>query len=183
LKAKDMTLCAFFAAITAICSLISVPIGISAVPFSLGIIGVMLSGSLLKPLPALISQLIYLLLGIIGLPVFSQFQAGFSVIAGHTGGYLAAYPVMALVIALLLKSKKSRKYITVFFPMLVSLIICYLIGCVWLAFSTGITFQAALISGAVPFIIPDIIKTVLAALLSVAVYKALRKNPGSFVNH
>ena len=73
MKVKGMMLSALFAAVTAVLAQISVPIPVSAVPFSLGIVGVFLSGALLGRKEALISQLIYILLGAVGLPVFSQF--------------------------------------------------------------------------------------------------------------
>ena len=175
MKVKGMILAALFAAVTAVLAQISVPVPVSAVPFSLGIVGVYLSGALLAPKEALISQLIYILLGVVGLPVFSQFRGGFSVLAGPTGGYLFVYPVMALIISAICAKAKKRSFPVLLVSMLPALAVCYTAGSLWLAFISGITVPAAFAAGALPFIIPDIVKIILSSLLAAALYRALRK--------
>ena len=175
MKVKGMMLSALFAAVTAVLAQISVPIPVSAVPFSLGIVGVFLSGALLGRKEALISQLIYILLGAVGLPVFSQFRGGFSVLAGPTGGYLFVYPVMALLISAICVKAKKRSFPVLVVSMLPALALCYVAGSLWLAFMSGITIPAAFAAGALPFIVPDCIKIVLSSLLAAALYKALKK--------
>ena len=110
MKVRGMVLAALFAAVTAVLAQISIPIAVSAVPFSLGIVGVFLSGALLGKKEAFFAQLVYILLGLVGLPVFSQFRGGFSVLAGPTGGYLFVYPLMAFVIAAICDRAKKRSF-------------------------------------------------------------------------
>lgn len=176
MKIKNMVLAAFFAGITAVCSQIAIPTGISAVPFSLGIIGVFLSGTLLTKKTALCSQIVYLLMGIVGLPVFSQFRGGFSVLAGPTGGYLFVYPVMAFIISYLCSKAKKRSFMIMLLSMFPALACLYAMGSAWLAFTSGISFAEAFAIGALPFIIPDIIKIILSAFLSFLLQRALKRH-------
>ena len=98
---RELTLAALFVAVTAVLSQIVIPMPL--VPFNLAVLAVFLCGSLLPKGAALLSQLCYLLLGAIGVPVYAQFSAGPSVLFGVTGGYLVAYPVMAWLVALLIE--------------------------------------------------------------------------------
>ena len=175
MKIKKMVLAAFFAAVTAICSQIAIPTGISAVPFSLSIVGVLLSGAMLTPKTALCSQIVYLCMGIVGLPVFSQMRGGFSVLAGPTGGYLFVYPLMAFIIALLCSKAKKRSFIIMLLSMFPALACLYTAGSAWLAFVSDISFGAAFSVGALPFIIPDIIKIILSSFLASLLSKLLGK--------
>ena len=161
LTVRGMILAALFAALAAVLSQISFPIGISPVPFSLGICAVFLTGALLDKKYALIALLVYLLLGAVGLPVFSQFRGGFSVLAGPTGGYLFSYPVSAFLIGLLCDLMKKRNVFTLIVSMLAALAVCYAVGTLWLSFVSQITFMEALAAGVIPFVITDIVKVVL----------------------
>ena len=175
LTVRGMILAALFAALAAVLSQISFPIGISPVPFSLGICAVFLTGALLDKKYALIALLVYLLLGAVGLPVFSQFRGGFSVLAGPTGGYLFSYPVSAFLIGLLCDLMKKRNLFTLIVSMLAALAVCYAVGTLWLSFVSQITFMEALAAGDIPFVIPDIVKVVLCSVLATILLHATRK--------
>ena len=82
MKIRSITLVAMFAAVTAVCSQISIPIPFSQVPFSMGIFAVLLTGALLPKYQALAAQLVYLLIGAVGIPVYAQFTGGLSILAG-----------------------------------------------------------------------------------------------------
>ncbi|MEI6100601.1 MAG: biotin transporter BioY [Eubacteriales bacterium] len=175
MKTRDLIVTAFFAALTVIFSAISLPIPLSPVPFSLAIVAIFLAGALLPKNQAALAQIVYILLGVIGLPVFSKMQGGLGVIAGPTGGYIIAYPIMAYIIALIIEKARKRIFLAYFLSMICALALCYMLGTLWLSVETHLTFSAALAAGVIPFIIPDIIKAVLSSLLAVALYRVLAK--------
>src|SRR5262245_50987445 len=113
------------------------------------------------------SQVVYLALGIAGLPVFAAspvLPQGAARLIGPTGGYLMAYPVAAFVAGWLAERGFDRRYLTAFVAMVAGLIVVYTGGVSWLAAlnPTG-GVSAALTAGLVPFIIPDFIKLLIAA--------------------
>ncbi len=169
---RSMALCALFAAVTAVLSQIAIPIG--PVPISLATLAVFLSGGLLGARDGTISQLIYVLLGIVGVPVFAGFSGGLSRIAGPTGGYIIGYIFMALVIGLIVPhcGNKLRYIIPVF---VLGLLICYAFGTVWYIVLTHTGIGAAMMTCVVPFLPGDAVKIVLSAVLTVKLSRGIRK--------
>lgn len=98
-------------AFTAICAVISVPLPFSPVPVSLATLAVLICGGLIGPKCGSLSQIVYLLLGAIGVPIFHNFTGGMGILLGPTGGFLFGYIFMAFVFGLLaeivLKSKRT----------------------------------------------------------------------------
>ena len=172
--ALEVTVCAMFTAITAVLSQIAIPIG--PVPISCSLIAVYLSGLLLSPKLAVISQLVYLLLGAVGVPVFANFGAGIAKLAGPTGGYLAVYPVLALILSLFMlvydkRVKQEKTWIRVAFLasiLVLSLAVCYLTGTLWFCLYSGSTVAKALSLTVIPFIAGDIVKIVLCIILTLS---------------
>ena len=157
MKIKDLVLIAIFTSIICVMSLISIP---TTVPFTLQTLAVFLCMFMLKPVDSLISVLLYIVIGIIGIPVFSRFQSGVGVIAGPTGGYILGFILMTLV-PLVIKNKIASG--------IVGLLICYLFGSIWfLLFNqSNITSLWKVLTICVfPFIIPDGIKLALAYILA-----------------
>ena len=156
MKVKDLVYIAIFTSIICAMSLISIP---TTVPFTLQTLGVFLCVYMLKPTDALISVSLYVLLGAIGLPVFSNFRSGFGVLVGPTGGYIFAFILMP-VFGYFIKNKTIT--------CIVGLIVCYFIGSLWFLFfnTSGITSIWKILTICVlPFIIPDILKMLLAYFL------------------
>lgn len=178
---RAAVLCGLFAAFTAVFSQISLPIG--PVPISCSLIAVYLAGLFLPVKTAALSQLVYLLLGIIGVPVFAGFQSGAARLAGPTGGYLLVYPVMALILSLAMviyDKKLARKSLAaraayIVSAMLVSLIVCYAAGTAWFTVFSGSSFQKALSLTVVPFIAGDIAKIVLCTVVTISARERLKK--------
>src|SRR5215204_6140633 len=100
LNVAMMTRAALMAAVTAVAAQIAIPLPFSPVPFTLQVLGVILSGLLLGPRYGALAQAIYLLIGAVGVPVFAQFRGGLGVLLGPTGGYLLSYPIAAAVAGL-----------------------------------------------------------------------------------
>ena len=180
-KIKNLILCGIFAAITSLIAPISIPLG--PIPISLGLFAVMLTGTLLKPIPAAISQIIYLLIGSLGLPVFTGFIGGIQKLAGPTGGYLAVYPIMAFVISYLMSvydkhfSSKGNlfKAIWIMTSQIIALVICYAAGCAWFMLLSGTTAKYAASVTIVPFIAFDILKTVCVTIITLSIRHRLNK--------
>ncbi len=156
-RAKRVAFIALFTVLTAVGAQISIPLG--AVPITLQMLFVFLTGLLLEPLDALLSLVLYLLMGAIGLPVFANFSGGLSHLFGPTAGYLYAFPISAFVIAFL--RKKVNSYISG----IVGLVIVYLLG--WFVLGYKIhSFQKAFLVGVAPFILVDAVKMIVAVVIS-----------------
>ena len=158
-KTYDIVYIAVFAVIMAICSWISIP---AAVPFTLQTFGVFVAVGVLGGKRGTLSILVFILLGAIGVPVFAGFSGGIGVLAGTTGGYIIGFLFSALVMWAMekLPGKKS-----------VMQIVCYAFGTAWFMIvysrANGAVGLATVLGWCViPFIIPDIIKIVLAYGLS-----------------
>lgn len=166
LSVRDMVVVALFAALTTVLSLISIPLPFSPVPITGQTLGVMLAGALLGAKLGALSQIIYILLGAVGVPVFSGGQAGLSALVGPTGGYLFGFILGAYMIGKLLERRPRPSL-----PYLVATIAAggmlgiYLVGVPWLAFVTGMTPSRALALGMVPFIPGDILKVILSTVI------------------
>lgn len=102
-KTTYMALCGLFAALMAICSFISIPLGFTPVPVNLATLGVFLAGGLLGKKYGTLSLTVYVVLGAVGVPVFAGFRGGLSVLVGPTGGYIFGYIAAAFLIGLLVE--------------------------------------------------------------------------------
>lgn len=163
----------FLTALTAAAAQLSAPLPFTEVPFTLQPMVVLLAGLALGSRLALGSQLLYLLAGIAGLPVFAPSGAlppGALRLLGPTGGYLMAYPLAAWCVGRLAERGFDRRYLPSVLAMAVGLAVIYAGGAVWLAFfarsvvQTGaVGLQAALASGVYPFVVADALKLLAAA--------------------
>lgn len=172
---KEIALIGMFAAITVVLSQIALPLPFTPVPLSLGLVAVYAAGIVLKPEHAILSQLCYLLLGAIGLPVYAGFRGGFPILAGPTGGYLMAYPIVASIISLGINSKSSRRmektmgkvsfYAKVLMLMVIAQAVLYTGGTLWFSLVTGNTFSASLMMAVYPFISLDILKIAFCTII------------------
>ena len=166
-KTKDLVLIALFAVLIVVCSWISIP---SVVPFTMQTFAVYLTLNYLGAKRGTVSIFIYLCLGLIGVPVFSNFNSGIGALFVVTGGYMLGWLLSGLVMWLsekLLGTKIWAQAIS----MLAGLIVCYIVGTAWFmvvyARNTGpIGIWSALLWCVIPFIIPDFLKLGLALWLS-----------------
>ena len=163
---KDMAYIALFAVIIAICSWLSVP---ATIPFTLQTFGIFLTVGVLGGKRGTLSVLIYLLLGIIGIPVFSGFTGGVGRLLGTTGGYIIGFLLSAMVMWAMEQFLGKKRWVLAI-SMVFGLIVCYAFGTMWFMFvyanSTGpIGVWTALGWCVFPYIIPDLIKIALALVL------------------
>ncbi len=156
MKPKVITKIALLVAVLIVLSQLAVPVVFSPTPISLGLVGVYLIGVFLKPRESLLAITVYILLGAIGLPVFAGFKGGIYALFGPTGGYILSYLIICLLISSVRLHSKNSVVLTL--TLILSLMICYGIGTLWLAYFMKITFVSALPLGVYPFIIGDFVK-------------------------
>jgi biotin transport system substrate-specific component len=161
---KGIVYASLFGALTAAGAFIVIPVPpvpITAQTFFLNAAAVLLGGSL-----GALSQFIYVMLGVVGIPVFSGGKAGIGVIFGPTGGYLLGFIIAAFVIGKIAGAKRGAGIFWHIFAMLVGMVIIYSLGITQLALVAKMSFKKALAIGVLPFIPGDIIKILLAAIIS-----------------
>ena len=172
LSVKDLCYIALSAALLAVCSWIAIP---AAVPFTLQTFAVFAVLMMLGAWRGLAAIALYLLIGAVGLPVFSGFKGGIAALLGPTGGYLFGFLLTALTYRLL--GRRERLW-TEIVSLFAGLILCYAFGTVWFVRtytgSADMTFLRALEICVFPFLLPDAVKLAVAALVSVRVRKAVR---------
>ena len=176
-----MAYTALGAAVLAICAWISVP---TTVPFTLQTFGVFCLLSLLGGRRGTLAILVYILLGLIGVPVFSGFRGGAGVLFGTTGGYILGFLLSGLLYRALegtFRNRENKNAATVFelLTMAAGLLLCYAFGTLWFmavySKNTGaIGLGAALSWCVLPFILPDAIKLALGFLLGARLRSVLR---------
>ena len=172
---KEIILVGIFAAITGICAQIAFQSPFSPVSITLQTFAVFLSATVLGSKCGAFSQIIYLLIGAIGIPVFSNFNGGIGIILGRSGGYLISFPIIAFIIGYVIERKRNLSVVSLIALMFLGLIICYTIGTAQLAILMKLTFIKALTFGVFPFIPFDIIKIILATTIGFQVRKSLIK--------
>lgn len=180
---RNMTLVALFAALTAVGAYLEIPT--QPVPFTLQVLFCMYAGILLGGKLGFLSQVVYVLMGLIGLPVFAGGASGLGHVLKPTFGYLIGFIVCAFVIGKLTEKAGKIQGISgvlkIFSFSIVGLTIVYLIGVPYLyvIFKTNInpdiTFNGALKLGLYPFIIQDLIKCILVAATSIKIIPAIRR--------
>ena len=160
------------AAILCVSSYINIPLPFSPVPITAQILVVFMTALLLKPKYAALTVLVWLLLGSVGLPVFSGGKGGFGVIAGPTGGFAVSYLLAAFLLACLLqKCKKDYQKLLILIG--IGIPVMYAIGMPWMKAVTGIDWRAAFVTGVLPFLPGDIVKAVGAVFIAKPLYKVI----------
>jgi conserved hypothetical protein len=165
-KVTDIVYIGLSAAIIAVCSWISIPL---TVPITLQTMGVVLISGLFGAKRGTLSTLLYILIGAIGVPVFSGFKSGFGVLLGSTGGYIIGFIFTALIVGIV--SDKTNKLWALILSMVVGILVCYAFGTAWFAVVYAKTNEPASLATilgwcVIPFLIPDAVKIALAAVLT-----------------
>lgn len=159
-------------AVICIISPFALPTVISPVPLTLGTLAIYLCLFALGLKKGFISVILYLVLGLIGLPVFAGFSGGMGSLFGPTGGYLVGYLFLAFIAGLFINRRKNKWYLYLL-GMLLGTAACYLFGTFWLAYQMQLTFFEAFTLGVLPYIPADLIKMIAALLLGLPLRKAL----------
>jgi biotin transport system substrate-specific component len=172
------------AGLTAAAAQVSVPLPFTPVPFTLQPMIVLLGGLVLGSRLGAAAQVLYLLAGVAGLPVFAAsatLPQGVLRLLGPTGGYLLSYPIAAYVAGRLAERGFDRRYLTSIVAMLAGLVVIYAGGAAMLArtlpagVSSLTAIQQALLTGVVPFIAADIAKILVAAGIVPGLWNLVRR--------
>jgi len=173
LTVKDLSYISLFATLISVSGYITIPLPFSTVPVTAQTLAVMLAGSLLPVGQSVLSLLVFILMGAAGLPVFSGGNAGMGAILGKTGGYLIGFIAGAALISVL-KGKKPGFVRLAAANVLGGIVVVYVFGVLWLNYVTGIGISQAVIFGALPFIPGDILKVIIASMLSLRLSKHMK---------
>jgi biotin transport system substrate-specific component len=170
----------FVTVLTAIAAQISVPLPFTPVPFTFQPMVVLVGAAALGSRLGMASQILYLALGIAGLPLFAAsplLPQGAARLLGPTGGYLMSYPLAAFVTGSLAERGFDRRYLTAVLAMVSGLAVIFAGGLLWLTIASrpAVGFSAALAAGFFPFIIPDVLKLLVAAAVMPGLWKITGK--------
>lgn len=136
---------------------------LSPVPISLCSIGILLTAYLLEAKYSTLSCLLYLLLGLVGLPVFAGLQGGAGILVGPNGGYLLGYLFLAFISGWFIQRFPSLPMHAL--GMTLGTLACYFLGTLWLSFQLNLSLSAAIGVGVLPFLLPDLGKILCVLLL------------------
>lgn len=166
MKTKRLIVCALFTSIICIAAPFSVMIG--PVPITFTIFALALCAFVQGSMNAAVSVFVYILAGIIGLPVFSNFKGGLSAIMSPTGGFVFSYVFVVLILGLC-KGVKKKRYVVLL--CISALLVCYVFGVLWYMFMTKSDAMTALMLCVVPFVPFDILKLYAAYVVSKEINK------------
>jgi biotin transport system substrate-specific component len=174
--ATDLALVAAFAALIAgLTYLGAIPVGGAGVPITLQTLGVMLAGCALGPVRGAAAVLLYLLMGVVGLPVFAEHSAGLGVFSGPTVGYLVAFPVAAAVggflVAYVARRARTRALVVFLCSLAASVLVIHPFGIVGLMLRLDLSFVEAFKIDAV-YWAGDLLKTTVVALVVAELHRA-----------
>jgi len=173
INTRTMAVIGVMTAVICIMGPLSLTLPVSPVPISLGTLAIYFVPYVLGMKRGTISCCIYLLIGLVGLPVFTGFSGGPAKLLGPTGGYLIGYIFMALICGFVID--RTNKMSICFLGMVLATAVLYLFGTVWLAYQAGMTFREALMAGVIPFIPGDLAKIVIAMLAGPQIKKRLKR--------
>lgn len=171
---NDIILVGLMAAILCILAPISVPLFFTPIPVTLGTFLIFIIAYTLKPILATLSVLIYLLIGAVGLPVFSGYSGGIAKLVGPTGGFLIGFLVISFLSSYIIHKYPNNK-IYHLIAMSISLIICLSFGSIWFSIQQKVDFIKALQLCVFPFLLGDSIKLIIAFIIGPQIQKRLKK--------
>lgn len=170
----QIALIGIMSAIMCILGPLSIPIPFSPVPISFTNLAIYFTVFILGWKRGTLSYLIYMLIGLVGLPVFSGFAGGPGKLLGPTGGYLIGFILMAIIGGLFIE-KFNGNIIMYIIGLVLATCVAYLLGTAWLAYQAHLTFVQALMAGVIPYLIGDGIKIAIAVLIGPMLKKRLVK--------
>lgn len=164
------------AVLTAIAAQVRIPLPGIPVPITGQTFAVVLGGAVLGMRAGAASQVLYLALGAVGLPVFTEASGGWQVFTGATGGYLVGFVVAAALVGWLSERRYERRFLTAVGVFALGNLVIYAFGVPWLMAVTGWGPAEALAKGAAVFVVGDLLKIALAAGLTPTAWKLLGRD-------
>ncbi|MBL4935958.1 biotin transporter BioY [Clostridium sp. YIM B02515] len=176
---REMIFTALFAALTAIGAFIKIPIG--AVPITLQFLFTALAGIMLGSRLGALSQLLYVIIGLLGIPVFASGAVGLNAVISPSFGYLIGFVLGAYVIGKVTESSRKAGFVRLFTACILGMIVIYLIGVPYLyliiknVMGKNINFSSVLKTGFIVFLPGDLTKCIIAAALGAKIVSVLKK--------
>ena len=170
---RGMIYASMLGALTALGAYLTIPL--NPIPLTLQTLFVFLAGALIGGPQAAMSQIVYIVLGLIGLPVFAGGKAGLGTLLGPTGGYLFGFVISAFIMGFIVDLKKNTEIIWMIFAMVIGLVVIYSLGILQLSFVANMPIQKAILLGAAPFILGDIAKLFAAAIIASKVRDKIKR--------
>ncbi len=167
-----MSIVGIMAAVTCILGPLSIPIGV--VPISFTNLAIYFALYTLGMKKGTLSYIIYMLLGFVGIPVFSGFTGGPSKLLGPTGGYIIGFAFMALIAGFFIDTFFDKWYLC-FVGMILGTAVCYVFGSIWLSHQAHIPSSSAFAAGVIPFIPGDLVKILIATFIGPQIRNRLIK--------
>lgn len=164
----------FFITLTGLGAFVRIPLPFTPVPLTLQTLFVLLSGALLGRKLGFISQASYLLLGMVGIPLFSGCSAGALYLYGVTAGYIIGFLPAVLISASLLK--KEDHWAVIFAKLSLADVVILAAGTLWLKLSLGLSLGTAILLGFVPFIAGDLLKVAVATTLYKKLFSRIQRS-------
>ncbi len=171
---RGMVYASLFGALTAAGAYIIIPLPL--VPITLQTLFMGLAAILLGGRLGALSQVVYLLLGIVGLPVFAGGKGGLGVLLGPTGGYLIGFVGAAYIIGLLAGGKRRAGFIRLCLSLVVGEVVVYTLGVIQLTLAARLTLSKAFAVGVLPFLLGDFLKIILTAWIGLKLRRHLGEN-------
>lgn len=178
-KIFPLTLIAIGAAIIAVLSPLTLPLGV--IPLTLQTLAVGLIATILRPRETFFAILIYILLGLVGLPIFQGGTAGLTEFLSPRGGYLVGFLIVGPLISWLL-GKVDYKMKSVLIINILCHLLLLVIGTLWLKFYMGTDFKNAFALGFLPFILVELLKATLVTIIGLGILRILKRQ-NSYFNH
>lgn len=173
---QHLVLVGMFAAVLTIISQISIPLP-TGVPITIQVFGIALVGTVLGWKLGCLATIVYILLGCVGLPVFSNFQGGVQRLVGMTGGYILAWPIMAVLSGIRIKHENQLvcQAVSIVLAIVGLMVVEFVGGFQWSILTTEMSFGAIMAYSFAAFIPKDMVLTVLAVILGRQIRKPLVK--------
>ena len=178
-KTRELVLTALAAAVISLLAPLSVPLPFTPVPISLASFAVVLCSACLGFWQGTVGTLVYIAVGLVGLPVFAGFTGGADKLFGPTGGYIVGFVFCAAATGWLVDRAPGKVWL---YPvaMVAGSLLCYAFGSLWLGMQMHLSFGQALLAGVVPFLPGDAGKIVVAGLVAYPIRQRLEK--GGFLS-
>lgn len=169
---RDMVMVALMAALTCILAPLSIAIG--PVPISLTNLVVYFSVILLGKRYGTLSYIVYLLIGLVGLPVFSKFQGGVAILVGPTGGYIIGFIFMAIIAGIFVEKFDGNRFMYAV-GMVLGTLVVYAFGTAWFCYIMDMGVMKALSLCVFPFVLVDLGKIILAVIIAPNMKRLIKK--------
>lgn len=162
-RVRDAALVLAVVGLTALSAQVVIPLPFTPVPISGQTFAVLLGAAAVGPARGAVAQLLYLLLGAVGLPFYAEGASGLTALTGATGGYLAGFVVANLVVGLCARRGWDRSPLGVLGAFALGNLVIYILGVTWLSYVAELGPAAAIDAGLTPFLVGDVLKALAAA--------------------